>query len=57
MTNNHTEGHSLIWPPTGDIRQAEFEQRKRDYIQTVHDRPAVFIEPPKKYTDDFKPGK
>jgi len=29
---------------TGDMRKAAFEQRRKDYVRSAYDRPAVFID-------------
>ncbi len=43
MIKDYTASHSLNKSSTGSIRNAAFDQRKNDYLQNTHDRPAVFI--------------
>ena len=45
--NNICETNSLVNKEyAGDMRKAAFEQRRKDYVRSSHDRAAVFIEHP-----------
>ena len=55
MTKDYTTNHSLHRPSTGSLRKAAFDQRKSDYLRSMHDRPAIFIEQSKKHYAYVRP--
>jgi hypothetical protein len=57
MKNYYIESRSLNKIYTDDVRQAAFDQRKKDYLGNTNARPAVFIEPSKTPNNDVSPDK
>ena len=57
MTKDYTLNHSFRRSSLGSIRKAIYDQRKCDYLERKHDRPAGFINQPIKHVSYASPKK